>query len=329
MSATIDVPRSDVAWAVAIFASRETPEELLTTLDATLVAAQKPTLIDILINGNEGLAAAFSKQLDLAGRSRNGVTVRVWSIGVGDKANAWNQYVHRIWSAGSSVFFMDGYVRPDPDALALLEAGMVSAPDVLGATGIPRAGNSAARQRRQMLEKGGLHGNLYCLRSETMAVIKKTPFYLPLGIYRTDSILGAALKFNLDPAHNQWKPERVHVNPDAGWDTRTKNWWRLSDIKSQMKRILLQAKGDLENRAFRHSFAIKKSPLPELPRTASALVLGWAASCPDDARLIIRRNIFSGWALKKLKKPRDWEGANDAPRLVSTSVPHYSPSRKP
>lgn len=322
MTAAVDAPCGDVAWAVAIFASRETPEELRATLDATLVAAQKPTLIDVLINGNDVLAAAFSERLDATAGGGKGAMVRVWSIGVGDKANAWNQYVHRIWSAGSCVFFMDGYVRPDPDALALLEAGMESAPDVLGATGIPRAGNSAARQRRQMLEKGGLHGNLYCLRRETMAVIKKTPFHLPLGIYRTDSILGAALKFNLDPAHNQWKPERVQVNPDAGWDTRTKNWWRLSDIKSQMKRILLQARGDLENRAFRHRFAIEKSPLPALPRTASALVLGWAASCPDDARQIIRRNVFSGWALKKLKNPRDWEGANDAPRLVCTRVLH-------
>ena len=322
MSAATEVLRDDVAWAVAIFASRETPVELLATLDATLAAAQKPTLIDILINGNGALAETFSKRLESTATSKNAATVRVWSIGVGDKANAWNQYVHRIWSAGRSVFFMDGYVRPDPDALALLEAGMVSAPDVLGATGIPRAGSSAARQRRQMLEKGGLHGNLYCLRSATMEAIRKTPFYLPLGIYRTDSILGAALKFNLDPAHNQWKPERVQVNPDAGWDTRIKNWWRLSDIKSQLKRILLQARGDLENRAFRHRFAIKKSSLPELPRTASALVLSWAASCPEDARLIIRRNMFSGWALKKLKKPRDWDGANDAPRLVCTRVLH-------
>lgn len=320
MAAATDAPWGDAVWAVAIFASRETPEELLATLEATLAAARKPALIDILINGNETLAAAFSKPLAGALRGRNGATVRVWSIGVGDKANAWNQYVHRIWSAGTSVFFLDGYVHPDPDALALLEAGMESSPDVLGATGIPRAGNSAARQRRQMLEKGGLHGNLYCLRRETMEVIKKTPFRLPLGIYRGDSILGAALKFNLDPAHNEWKPERVQVNPEAGWSTRTKNWWRLSDIKSQIKRILLQARGDLENRAFRHSFAIKRSPLPELPRTASALVLSWAASCPDDARLIIRRNLFSGWALKKLKKPRDWEGANDAPRLVCTCV---------
>lgn len=322
MSVPIDVAQDNAAWAVAIFASRETPEELLTTLNATLAAAQKPTLIDILINGNGALAETFSKRLDSTATSGHAATVRVWSIDVGDKANAWNQYVHRIWTAGSSVFFMDGYVRPDPDALALLEAGMMSAPDVLGATGIPRAGNSAARQRRQMLEKGGLHGNLYCLRSETVEAIKKTPFYLPLGIYRTDSILGAALKFNLDPAHNQWKPERVQVNPDAGWDTRAKNWWRLSDIKSQMKRILLQAKGDLENRAFRHSFAIKNLPLPELPRTASALVLNWAASCPEDARVIMRRNVFSGWALKKLKNPRDWGGANDAPRLVCTRVLH-------
>lgn len=322
MAAAIDISGGDAAWAVAVFASRETPEELLTTLDATLTAAHVPTLIDILINGNESLASEFSKQLALIPRGGNGATVRVWSIGVGDKANAWNQYVHRIWSAGRTVFFMDGYVRPDPDALSLLEAGMVDVPDALGATGIPRAGSSAAGQRRQMLEKGGLHGNLYCLRSETMEVIKKTPFHLPLGIYRTDSILGAALKFNLDPANNQWKPERVQVNPEAGWDIRTKKWWRFSDIKSQMKRILLQAKGDLENRAFRHSFAIKKSPLPDLPRTASALVLNWAASCPDDVRLVIRRNVFSGWALKKLKRPRNWDGASDAPRLVCTCVLH-------
>ncbi len=312
----LSYPERNFAWSVAVFSSRETVAELLVSIQAVLAATRKPSLIDLLINGNESLARNFCEHIDSIRGGKKGSVVRVWDIALGDKANAWNQYVHVLWPAGKIVFFLDGYVRPDPDSLSFLEAGMQSAPEALGATGIPRSGKSAIKLRKQMLEKGGIHGNMYCLSGETMANIKRKSFHLPLGIYRTDSILGAALKFNLDPANNEWDPARIQVNPDSGWDTKPKRWWRLSDIKSHMKRVFLQSRGDLENRAFRHSFAIKKASLAELPETAAEMVLNWAKSCPDDVDLIIRRNVFSRWALKKFKQPRDWGAAKSVPQLI-------------
>jgi len=140
---------------------------------------------------------------------------------------------------------------------------------------------------------------------------------LALGIYRTDSTLGAVLKFNLDPAHNDWDPTRIVVNQEASWSTRKRNWWRFSDLKNQAKRILRQAQGSLENRAVRQHLAIRRASPADLPETATELVMDWVANCPDEARKISRRNFFRyQYALKKFRQPRNWEAADVLPRLV-------------
>jgi hypothetical protein len=46
---------------------------------------------------------------------RNG-SLRIWSITVGDKAFAWNEYLHRIWPASAMTFFIDGYAEVRSDA---------------------------------------------------------------------------------------------------------------------------------------------------------------------------------------------------------------------
>ena len=40
-------------------------------------------------------------------------------------------------------------------------------------------------------------------------------FRLPIAIYRTDPTLSAALAYNLDPAGNAWRSDRIAIAPDA------------------------------------------------------------------------------------------------------------------
>lgn len=308
-------------WAVAIFAARETIHTLERTLSAIIDAAHELTTVDVLVNGNAELAgnAARLVRAKFAVGAAPRTMVRVWSIRQGDKAHAFNQYVHSIWPGSRLTFFVDGYVRVDVDAFDLLAEALAPESEFLGASATPGTGRTARELRKNMLERGGLHGNLYALRESTMVALREMQYKLPLGLYRTDSTLGATLFYNLDPAQYNWEPHRrIFVHPRATWSVDEKNPWKFSDISGQAKRIVRQGQGILENLAVRDLYWVQKAPPNTLPRTAAELVLHWAASNPDHLkRLMLRHPLLVGFALRKLKTPRDWSLAETPPELLT------------
>lgn len=305
------------SWSVAISSSRETPATLVRCIDAAVAACQgHSAIIDVLINGNPGLAVQMKESLrvELAGD----ISVRLWSIFAADKAHAWNEYVHRIWPPGSTAFFIDGYAEVKQEALAALAHGMDHSADVLGATGVPTCGRSAAMLREQMLKSGGIHGNLYSICSEAMAGLRERGFKLPLGLYRTDPLIGSVLMFRLDPGAYAWEARRVAVVASATWDVQGMAELTLKNLRTQAKRMLRQAQGDLENRAVREHMAIRKLPPQHLPATTNALVNGWLASQPEQARALFLKRPACYYAARKLREERDWSATAIVPELMAT-----------
>ena len=202
--------------SVAIFAARERLEDLERTISATITAVHEDTVIDILVNGNAALADAVTKWArqapGAAGHAHS--RLRVWSILLGDKANTWNQYLYEIWPKSQIAFFIDGYVRVEADSFVRLAAGLLASPEYLAGTGVPSVGRSAKVLRDEMLKIGGIHGNLFALKATTIEALKEINFKLPLGLYRTDPVLGAVLSFNLAPSKFPWNPKgRILVTP--------------------------------------------------------------------------------------------------------------------
>jgi hypothetical protein len=304
-------------WSVAISSSRETPAALARCIDAAITACGGHTaIIDVLVNGNPDLAMQLDKSVrpELSGD----ISVRIWSISAGDKAHAWNEYLHRIWPRGSPAFFIDGYAEVRPGALAALEQHLDNSADVLGATGVPTSGRSAGKLREQMLKSGGIHGNLYAICAEAMAGLREQGFKLPLGLYRTDPLIGAVLMFRLDPSAYRWEPRRVAVVPSAIWDVHGISELTIKNLRTQVKRMLRQAQGDLENYAVREHLAIQKLSPQDLPPTANSLINGWLASQPRQARVLFLKRPTCYYAARKLRQERDWSAAAIAPELVAT-----------
>ncbi|MDO8971776.1 MAG: hypothetical protein Q7U74_13870, partial [Saprospiraceae bacterium] len=299
------VKKATPSWSVAVFAARESLEVLLITLDAILVAIKRPATVNLLINGNETLATNLNAALMEKSITNALVEIRIWIIEIGDKACAWNQYIQHIWNSGELAFFVDGYARPNPSSFVLLENAMTSSGQISAATGLPSTGRTAKPLGKMMLATHGLHGNLYCISPAIMQHMKSSGFHLPAGIYRTDSTLGAAIKFCFDPANNEWNDSRVFVHPEVTWTTPEKHWWRFSDIKSQLKRQLRQAQGDLENRAVRNHLQVCKRRAESLPATALELVETWVIACPDEAASALC-NPLHRHAWKNLKTMVDW-----------------------
>jgi hypothetical protein len=307
-----------LSWGVALIASRESVDVLLGTIEALRQAAFEPTLIDVVINGNPALARALSDALAAAEPAAQApLPVRVWSIALGDKSHAWNEYVHRIWPAAQHAVFVDGYVRVAADSLRRLQHMASATPQALGVAAVPSCGPSAPALRQAMLQHGGLHGNLYALPARTMEALRARGVRLPVGLYRGDGVLGAVLSFGMDPACNPWSPKQyIAVAADATWSLAAEADGSISRLKTWIKRRMRQAQGDLENRAVSDLFARQHKPPESLPATVVELVRTWVQSRPADFARLVRFSPLRRMAWRKLSTQRFPPPQDTVPRLV-------------
>lgn len=285
--------------AVVVFAYRETIKVLVDTLEAARFGTDESTVIEVLVNGNSALAETLAGWA--VGHASDWTRLRIWSIDYGDKANAWNQYFHKLWHGESQTFFIDGYVTIRHDAVRLLSQTLMNNPHAWGGCGIPSGSRSANSLAAQMLDGGGFHGNFCCIKGTAIEQIKRRNILLPIGLYRTDSLVGALLAFGLDPARNKWDARKLIVAPQVTWDTPPKYWWRYADIKAEFKRKFRQSKGDLENAAVKN-FLVQRKEYPEnLPRTIQEMLAKWIDCFPEDLKAIRKRNIFMRFYLRSCK----------------------------
>jgi len=280
---------------ICIFLAREPLKIALRTLHYALAAAPANTTIDLVVNGNSELSAALAQY---ARQDDNGdARVRVWSIGLGDKANAWNRYLYEIWSGESVAFFMDGYVMPQSDAIALLADRVMADGYVLGGSGVPSSGRRASSGSTQSPRAGGFQGNLCCIKGTAIEEIRARGIKIPIGLYWSDGFIGALLTFGLDPRKNSWDSRRIAVLPTATWTVGPRYWWRASDLASHYKRLRRQARGRLENRALQEHVANRRLAPELLPARAETLVRAWAAAYPREYwSTLVRNPLALNWA---------------------------------
>lgn len=289
-------------WAIVIFASRESLAVLITTIKAAQIAARGVADINVVVNGKRELAKAVTKQLCDPEFAIAETPIKVWEITVGDKANAWNQYLHQIWSGERIVFFIDGYVRLNADSVKLLGEAVANQEDVLGGTGVPHIEPSTITPHAHLAPGSGFHGNFCCLTATAIEKIRLQHISLPVGLYRVDSLMGAMLCAGFDFASNNWVEGRIFVHPFASWQTDPKHWWRFSDIRAQIKRIFRQSRGVFENLAARDHLVVRKQPPELMPATANELILEWVQRCPEEANKVIRYNPLARRALADIKR---------------------------
>ena len=307
----------DPEWSVAILSSREKPVVLLDAIRAAVCACRsRPTVLDVVINGNIALAEAIKDRLRAEVLLSPDKIVRVWAIQIADKPHAWNEYVHKLWPKTRLAFFVDGYAKVQSDAFELLAEGLASHPAAVLASGVPTVGRSARRMREAM-RGGGIHGNLFAIRGSAMEEIRQCGFRLPLGMYRTDGTILSALCFRMDPQRYEWDWNRVFVHPRATWTFQPLSWWRPSDVRAYLKRILRQSQGHLISRAVKAHLALERRAPAALPRTVSHLVLGWAARYPKDVVMSFLRDPIAPFALRSFRQEKDWSKTAVAPDLVT------------
>lgn len=328
MSRTLQHPAPDSApatpaspaWAAVVVASRESVPTLMATLDALARAAVRPLLIDLVINGNDALA----HQAAAAVRSRPPhwpaeMQLRIWSLAFGDKAHALNRYVHDLWPGGEATFFVDGYVRVRPDALKRLASTLARLePEAMAVAAFPTCGRGASVLAANLHRHGGLHGNLFVLGAPAMRAMREIHFQLPLGMYRVDSTLAAALAFRLFPRDFEWDVKRyVPIDTEATWDVEVTPWWHASAWRTRIKRRRRQAQGDLENWAVRHWLLLNRRPVEGMASTVEALVQRWAEEDPAGLAERLQGRPLRQRAWRDLLKTPVRHGVSTPARLVA------------
>lgn len=247
--------------SIIIISSRESLSIISNTIDAAISACKSYNYtISLLLNGNETAAIALSKTL----LKKYSSHLKIWFFPLGDKANCFNKYCYFLSDGYDTHFFIDGYVTIDTDSI---ETVMKAACEnkALAYTGVPTTGASHKKLASEMLSIGGLHGNFFMIPKESMDSLKNLCFKLPLGIYRTDSTIGAAINFGYAPDKNSWAPANILVVPNVTWKHAPLKWYKLADVKTQIKRYLRQSLGKIENLAVKEIFADKKLPVSKLP----------------------------------------------------------------
>ncbi|MEO1137142.1 MAG: glycosyltransferase, partial [Pseudomonadota bacterium] len=188
--------------SVCIFAHNE--ERLLPACIGSLRAAglSGADQIHILANGCTDQTALIARTLSAADHR-----IQLHELAVADKANAWNDYVHRLSNpAVRTHVFLDGDVRASENALKALDATLNAAPEAYAAAALPIAGRSRRRWARRLLVHNYLSGNLYALSGCAITAFRKKNLRLPFGAKGEDGLITylllTDLKGGADDSHD-------------------------------------------------------------------------------------------------------------------------------
>ena len=220
-------------WSTAIFAHNEAAN-IVGCLDA--VREQRKNLpfpIFVLINGCRDRTEQRVRDY-----ARTHANVRPVTIGIGDKANAWNEYVHRAADPADVHFFVDGDTRPQLGSFAALACAMRDAPIARAVGALPTTGRDRHGWSQRMVAFGRLAGCLYALRGTWLAQLRHDAVRIPVGLIGEDLFLSCIVKERFD-AHALMSPSPyLAFAADAGFAFRSLSRLRPKDWATYAGRLL-------------------------------------------------------------------------------------------
>jgi len=233
----------DTKWAVAVFAHNE-ENNIERCLESLLTATKTPgaLLIYVLNNGSADNTASI-----VATFAIKHPQVQLCEIVLGDKANAWNYFVHDLTPKADCFFFVDGDVTFASGALDELHSALAQNIDAHIATGVPGSGRHRHDQLEALMTNGGVLGNLYAAKAKFIETIRQRKIRMPTGFIREDGLVGAFAMFNLDPLTHQWNKARVVTVTTACFLFTSLKWWSFADMRLYWRRRIRYSIGHFQN----------------------------------------------------------------------------------
>ncbi|MBW8371328.1 MAG: glycosyltransferase family 2 protein [Thiobacillus sp.] len=281
-------------WPVAVFAHNEA-RNIIACLDSLQAASAHPIECHVLAN------ACSDRTEDLVreyGASHS--NVHLVSIALGDKANAWNVFVHDVAPRGAPhYFFIDGDVRATPGALDFMERALAKHPQANGVSALPKSGRGVAAFQRDMLKDNGVAGNLYGLRDTFVERIRAQAINMPIGTIGEDALVGAMLKWDLR-GDTRWDNNKVVVAQDAGFEFDSVSPWLPREWKKYFRRRVRYSVRGFQNKML--GWAIQPAGFEALPQQVRDLYLRY----PEMLKLEWRGldTLFDWLAIRAIRSNR-------------------------
>jgi glycosyltransferase involved in cell wall biosynthesis len=218
------------AWPVAVFAHNEA-RNIVACLDSLQTATTHPFECYVLANACTDRTETLV--YEYASRHPN---VHLVSIALGDKANAWNEFVHHTAPCGApNYFFIDGDVRAIPGSLDVMVQVLTQQPQANGVSALPKSGRGVEAFQRDMLKDNEVAGNLYGLRGTFVERIRDQSIRMPIGTIGEDALIEAMLKWDLH-GDTRWDNKKVVVAQKAGFEFDSVSPWMLREWKKYFRR---------------------------------------------------------------------------------------------
>lgn len=221
----------ETPWPVAILV-RNAAGTIIRALESLAVARDgRPLLVFVIANGCTDRTAALAR-----GFSRDGIEVRVTELAQGDKAAAWNTYVHELAPRSDIHFFLDGDVEAEPGALRRLAEAMQDPVIVTGA--IPSTGRDRVGIAQRLERHGRVAGNLYALSGGFIIDLRARSIRLPMGWIGDDFLVAWIAKNDWRGAGRDRPSPRIRIVPAARFRFRSLSPLRPSHYVTYLRRIV-------------------------------------------------------------------------------------------
>lgn len=256
-------------WPVAVFAHNEERHIIKCLESISLASVSHPIQAYVLVNGCRDRTLECVRAF---AQAHSWVTLI--DIKMGDKANAWNVFMHQVNAKGEALFFVDGDVTVLPGAFDALHAALISHGDANAAAAVPACGRNRSEQCRYVTELRLILGNLYAIKGEFASRIRSKQVKIPVGYIGDDVFVNDIAKWNLDP-QGPFINDRVIPCLDAKFSFKSLSILSPFDAMFYFKRRIRYS-----IRHFQHELLV-----PELRKGGIAGIPGSVNS------LYIRKNI--------------------------------------
>ena len=265
-------------WQIGVVCQNEHARIASCLESISIGIGSRNVVVNVVVNGSSDGSD------DVARReaAKLAIPIRIFKIAYGDKSNAINCLIHDpdVHVDAHLYFFMDGYVRLRPGALAAIEQSLARDPAAVAATGMAVTGRTEPQSHRATLERGGgaIHGQLFALRRRFVDKMAEQGIRLPIGLYRGDGLLGSMAAHDLDCLEQPWSNQRALCVADALFEISPLSPFRPRDLRRHFHRKVRQMRGRLENAAIKQ--VIYRNGYSALPAFADDLIGDFLAANP-------------------------------------------------
>lgn len=174
--------------------------------------------------------------------------LNIVNLAIGDKCNAWNEYMHNLHTNSEVHFFVDADVQFSEECFDKLFKTLIQSPEeTVAIAGMPISGRNKDFYRSLITERSCFFGNLYGLKRCFVEKVKQENFHLPIGLNWIDSFLTKAVNTDIQ-FFNYNLPNRVTYLEGAGYFFDSLSPFKRSDIKLYFNRIARYELGKLQEK---------------------------------------------------------------------------------